>query len=352
MRRTCTVIVLGLAVLCIARTSSAVFHLAVIDEVLTSYDGEANVQFIEIRMLASFQTAVAHSVLAAFDSSGAYIGDILEVPSNVATGGDGVRWLVGTDGFQSASGLAPDFIMPAGILPGGGGMVCFGGGGGIVPQNPPAWDRTNYANYVDCVAYGTYSGTSNALIGTPTPLDGDGHSLQRTTNTKDNAADFTCGDPATPENNTGASESMAATSPCQGGATPTLTPTATAVPTGTVAACVGDCDGDGVVAINELIIGVNIALDNAPVSACPAFDCRGNQMVTVDCLVRGVNNALDGCPAPPTATPTQTPSGALAVRHFSIERDTSQFVAMLAPGALPEHGVSRGSSSLQPRHLI
>ena len=51
MRRTCSVIV-GLVVLCIAQASDGIFHLAVIDEVMTSYDGDANVQFIEIRMLA------------------------------------------------------------------------------------------------------------------------------------------------------------------------------------------------------------------------------------------------------------------------------------------------------------
>jgi hypothetical protein len=54
-------------------------------------------------------------------------------------------------------------------------MVCFGGGGGLVAQNPPDWDRTA-SHYVDCVAYGTYAGPSNARTGAPTQLNGDGHS--------------------------------------------------------------------------------------------------------------------------------------------------------------------------------
>ena len=66
---------------------------------------------------------------------------------------------------------------------------------------PGSWSRTNFANYVDCVAYGTYAGPSNILIGTPTALNGDGHSLQRIGISNNNAADFTCGDPATPQNN-------------------------------------------------------------------------------------------------------------------------------------------------------
>jgi hypothetical protein len=210
------VIVAALALLGVARPASAIFHISVIDEVSTSYNGDPNVQFIEMRMLAILQNFVTNSVFAAFDANGNYINDVLVVPGNVATGGNGVRWLVGTSGFQTASGLTPDFIMPSGILPTGGGMLCYGGGGGLAPQNPPSWDRTNFANYVDCVAYGTYAGSTNALIGTPTTINGDGHSLQRvgTASTHNNSVDFTCGDPLTPENNAGTTVSLPATTPC------------------------------------------------------------------------------------------------------------------------------------------
>jgi hypothetical protein len=56
---------------------------------------------------------------------------------------------------------------------------------------------------------------------------------------------------------------------------------------------VGDCNRNGVVAINELIQGVNIALGNDPVSECTPFDRVADGRVTVDELVRGVRNALD-----------------------------------------------------------
>ena len=61
-------------------------------------------------------------------------------------------------------------------------------------------------------------------------------------------------------------------------------------------ACVGDCGGDGTVAINELIIGVNIALGAEAPGVCPAFqDAQGT--VTIARLIQGVSNALNGCPS-------------------------------------------------------
>jgi hypothetical protein len=80
--------------------------------------------------------------------------------------------------------------------------------------------------------------------------------------------------------------------------TPTIGPGDTPTPTATVlpSACVGDCDGNGVVTVSDLITGVNIALGNLPLANCPAFDPDGSGMVTVGELIQGVNNALNGCP--------------------------------------------------------
>jgi hypothetical protein len=214
MRRTAAGIVAALMVLLVVRPSNGLFHLALIDEVMTSYGGDPTAQFIEVNMLGASQNLVANSVFAAFNTSGTYVGDILVVPGNVPNSGNGVRWIVGTTAFQTASGLTPDFLMPSGILPTAGGMVCFGGGGGSLPANPPSWDRNNFTNYIDCVAYGTYAGPPNFLTGTPTMLNGDGHSLQRVSSNFDNATDFACGDPATPQNNLGTAASMPATVPC------------------------------------------------------------------------------------------------------------------------------------------
>lgn len=60
-------------------------------------------------------------------------------------------------------------------------------------------------------------------------------------------------------------------------------------------ACVGDCNGDGEVKINELVVGVNIDLGLDKMDACPAFDRDGNGAVDVNELIAGVNGSLAGC---------------------------------------------------------
>jgi hypothetical protein len=54
----------------------------------------------------------------------------------------------------------------------------------------------------------------------------------------------------------------------------------------------GDCDGNGEIAINELITAVNVSLGTLPISACPAFNTSPDGMVTIDQLIVAVNNAL------------------------------------------------------------
>ena len=70
--------------------------------------------------------------------------------------------------------------------------------------------------------------------------------------------------------------------------------------------CTGDCDGNGSVTVDELLKGVNIALDNVPLTDCPSFDRNGDGAVTVDELLEAVNAALNSCPATPTVTPMAT----------------------------------------------
>jgi len=84
----------------------------------------------------------------------------------------------------------------------------------------------------------------------------------------------------------------------------TLTPTITRTPPPTMTrtpggACTGDCNRDGMVSINELISGVNIALGNAAVGTCGPFDSDGDGTVAINELIAGVKNAQNGC-APAT----------------------------------------------------
>ena len=54
----------------------------------------------------------------------------------------------------------------------------------------------------------------------------------------------------------------------------------------------GDCDGDGHLTINELVIGVNISLGAASMGECSRFDQNGDGKVTVSELVMAVNLIL------------------------------------------------------------
>lgn len=82
--------------------------------------------------------------------------------------------------------------------------------------------------------------------------------------------------------------------------------------------CGGDCDGDGGVAINELVQGVNIALGALATAQCPSFDRNGDGAVAVNELIGAVNNALAGCPAflsvIDPAAGLLVPAGTVAVR--------------------------------------
>ncbi|MGH7787766.1 MAG: choice-of-anchor V domain-containing protein [Candidatus Binatia bacterium] len=120
-------------------------------------------------------------------------------------------------------------------------------------------------------ASATLTATPTEDAGTPTPPDGT---------------------PATPSS-----------TPTEGDPTPTApesTATATAeaspTPTPTEApACVGDCNANGRVSINEVILAVNIALGILPVEQCPAADRNGNGDVAIGELIVAVAASLDGC---------------------------------------------------------
>lgn len=74
----------------------------------------------------------------------------------------------------------------------------------------------------------------------------------------------------------------------------TATPTVTPVPP----ALAGDCNGDGVVSIDELVRGVAIALGTVDVSTCRAADADGDGQVRVDELLHAVRVALGVAGAP------------------------------------------------------
>jgi hypothetical protein len=123
--------------------------------------------------------------------------------------------------------------------------------------------------------------------------------------------------------------------------TPSVTPTASSTPTPTETAtprplCVGDCSADGEVTIDELLRGVNIALDTLPLDDCPLFDVDASGSVEIDELIIAVNNALNGCTPPPTA-------GAPGVGRASVrsQKLSEELRCKGSDHCIPSPGLSR-----------
>jgi hypothetical protein len=216
-------IVAVVLVLLTGRPVHALFHIAVIDEVMTGCGADPTVQYVEIRMLQSGQTVVADTRLATFSCDGSVIDRLVLVPQTVdlSNGMSGARWIIGSASFQSATGIIPDVVMTD-IDPGifrECGMVCWGAPG-TTPPDPATWDPTNPSNYVDCVAWGPYTGPLPPGFGsilTSTP----GNGTQSLTRTGPNAYDNGFGLAApSPTNNDGAVGTIAG---CSGGAATTTT---------------------------------------------------------------------------------------------------------------------------------
>jgi hypothetical protein len=69
---------------------------------------------------------------------------------------------------------------------------------------------------------------------------------------------------------------------------PTLTPTPPPV-------CVGDCNQNGAVTIDELVLGIDIGLGKSAVSQCAPADANDDDMVDVSEMVTAVSNSLNDC---------------------------------------------------------
>jgi hypothetical protein len=124
--------------------------------------------------------------------------------------------------------------------------------------------------------------------------------------------------------------------------------------------CVGDCNSDGQVTIDELIVGVNIALGNLPLSACPVFDANLDATVSITELLTAVTNGLSTCPTPTDRhSPTPTPEDSVLQHHHSPSRNgvyvipelTKAHAATLAIDPTFAPTVS-GQTYAQPLYLV
>ena len=200
----------ALAVLAPAR-AFALYHLAHISEIMAGITGNPSVQYVEIRMDVGFQNIVGNTRLTVFDCTGTTATVLLTIPDpgtaagQVPNQGGGRHWIMGTSTLAGATtpSVTPDFVMAQGI-PTSCGMVCWGAPADpmtFTAEPPNTWNQSDPNNYIDCVAYGPYTGPQRtACTGFPLVSDnpGDGtFSLTRNTNT---CYDFSLACP-TPTNN-------------------------------------------------------------------------------------------------------------------------------------------------------
>ena len=194
-----------------ASPAPATFHFMKVVEVFAGTATEANANFVELQMYAPGQTFVGGHTLHLYTPP-TYPGEPFSrrdctIPANVSNGADQAHILFATAEAQALF-VTADFTMPP-LLPGDGGAVCF--------EN------------IDCVAWGSFFGSTTSLAGTPEPAipadqsihrDLKGSTLEDSDDTNDSAADFAPagGDPtANGLANLGTLSCQAGTAPGPGG---------------------------------------------------------------------------------------------------------------------------------------
>lgn len=219
-----------LALLALAHPAHALFHASVIDEAYLGNDADTTGQFLEIRMKFAAQNFVSNSVITTFGCDGSNPTDLLVIPTDLANQGTNVRWLMATDGdtpFSTLFGMHADFYV-SGHFPVPCGQVCWGApvaSNFKPPANPASWDHTQPSNFIDCIAYGGYTGpTRTVQLPTHGSIAG-GLSYQRT------ALDFGPSCPS-PTNNAGDTGSISGcvSPPTTTTVTSTTSTTSTSVP--------------------------------------------------------------------------------------------------------------------------
>ena len=198
-----------------AAPASANHHFMKIREVFAGANGQPSAQFVELQMYASGQNIVGGKQIVVYDSAGAVI-NTFTFPANVANPANQSSILIATAAAASFFGVTPDLTITP-VIPAAGGKVCF--------------IRPSPLTVVDCVSWGSYSGSS---VGTGAPFNPAGGLvtgssalrdisggtsptlLQAADDTNDSAADFDLANP-TPRNNAGATTTTAGQADVAGG---------------------------------------------------------------------------------------------------------------------------------------
>ncbi|MEO6025600.1 MAG: hypothetical protein ABIR79_01885 [Candidatus Binatia bacterium] len=255
-----SVLLVLVGLLTLPRLAAATFHLMSISEIGAGFGGNADVQFVELRLDFAGQSHVADTRLTAFDAAG-NATELLITPTDVANGTAGANILYATQAFTTLTTIAPDFLIPAGIITPTG-MICWGAPGASAPD-PSTWDLEKPNNYVDCVAYGGFTSATRNASGTPTTLPPGTatQTLARTKNTGANGSNDGDFGLAAPNvcNNAGACTDLA------GGGDTTC----------------GDADGSGAVTVTDGVQTLRAAAGLTTPCTLATCDINGSGAITV-----------------------------------------------------------------------
>jgi hypothetical protein len=171
----------------------------VLAEVLSSWQGNDAIQFVELELLADGQQGTANAAELVFDDATGADGTrrFFTLTANLVRGTRGAKVLLATPALAALAGVTPDFTLPAGSLAVRAGRVCW-----------QVRDPGGGARVVDCVAYGAFTGPRLGL-GPPTPVTPDNRSLERIALSGSNRDDWRGQLAPTPTNNAGATAMLA-----------------------------------------------------------------------------------------------------------------------------------------------
>jgi hypothetical protein len=155
---TLALVLLALAVN--APVAAATFHLVSIREVYPGSAAQPAAEYVELQMWTSDQHFVAGHLIRTYDAAGALTGTD-DFPTDAPRGANQSTLVLATPEAEAALGFAADApIAPSGRLDPSGGAVC--------------WEQ------IDCVAWGSFSGSLPNPTGTPAAGIPDGMALRRT----------------------------------------------------------------------------------------------------------------------------------------------------------------------------
>jgi hypothetical protein len=142
-----------------AAPALATFHLMQIREVYPGSSAAPEADYVELQMWASGQNHVEGHVLRSYDAAGNVTGNST-FAHDVAGSASQSTLLLATPQAEAQFGVAADAPLAAGLSPAGG-AVC--------------WES------IDCVSWGSFSGTLPSPAGTPAAAGGipDGMALRR-----------------------------------------------------------------------------------------------------------------------------------------------------------------------------